>query len=127
MNLHSIVSGVISAVNPWLTVQIQPSTGYTTNSDGSRVPTYGATVIMSGQLQSLTWQDLQQTNGLNITGIRRALYLNGAWPGIVRASGVGGDIITLPDGTIWLVVQVLEDWNITSGWTKLCITEQNNS
>jgi len=127
MNLHNIVGGVIASVNPWITVAISPSTGYTTNDDGTRVPTYGATVYMSGQLQSLTYQDLMQTQGLNIQGTRRALYLNGSWPGVVRADGVGGDLITLPDSTVWIVNQVLEDWHYTSGWTKLCITLQDGS
>ncbi len=116
MNLHNIVSGVIASVNPWIQVTIQPSLGYTTNSDGSRVPSYGATVHMSGQLQSLTYSDLVQLNGLNIQGQRRALYLNGDWEGIVRS-----------DGSIWLVAQVLENWHNTAGWVKLCITLQNNS
>ncbi len=127
MNLHAIASNYISSVNPWITVSIQPSTGYTTDSAFNRIPSYGATVTMSGQLQSLTYQDLQQINGLNIQGQRRALYLNGDWEGIVRADGSGGDLITLPDGSIWLVAHVLENWSITAGWTKLCITLQNNA
>jgi hypothetical protein len=126
MNLHNIAAQYVASVNPWISVSIRPSTGWTTGSDGIRVPSYGSTVTMSGQLQSLSYQDLRQLDGLNIQGVRRALYLNGEWPAVVRPQGVGGDLVTLPDQTVWLVAQVLEDWNITSGWTKLCITLQNN-
>lgn len=127
MNLHSIVSNAISSVNPWITVSIKPSTGYTTDANYKQVPAYGATVVMSGQLQPLSYQDLQHLDGLNIQGTRRVLYLNGSWPGVVRSDGIGGDIITLPDNSIWLVAQVLEDWHNTAGWTKVIITLQNNA
>jgi hypothetical protein len=36
----------------------------------------------------------------------------------------GGDLITLPDGTLWLTVQVLEDFSVTSGWVKVAATLQ---
>lgn len=127
MNLHNIVSSAISSVNPWITVQIQPSTGYAIDDHYKQVPSYGPTVTMPGQLQSLTYQDLAQLDGLNIQGERRALYLNGLWPGVSRPGELGGDLITLPNGSVWLVAQVLEDWHLTAGWTKLCITRQNDS
>ena len=124
MNLHSIVGPCVAAVNPWLTASIQRSTGYTTADDGSRVPTY-QTASVKAQVQALTYSDLQQINGLNIQGERRAMYLDGSWDGVVRVDGRGGDLITLPDGSVWLVAQVLEDWSSTAGWVKVCVTRQN--
>ncbi len=91
------------------------------------MPAYAAPVSVQVQMQSLTYQDLQQLDGVNIQGERRAMYLNGDWNGLVREDQKGGDLITLPNGTIWLVAQVLENWCDLNGWVKLCVTRQNNS
>lgn len=127
MNLSDLVAGYVGTVNPNITVQIRKSTGYTTNPDGSRVPGYAPPVSIRAQMQSLQYNDLVQIDGLNIQGERRALYLDGNWEGVVRPDGVGGDLITLPDGTIWLVVLVLENWAMVDGWVKVAVTRQNNS
>ena len=127
MNLHQVVSNAIAAVNPFITVNIQASAGYTTNADGSRSPAYAAPVIIQAQMQSLQYNDLAQIDGLNIQGERRALYLNGNWEATSRPDGKGGDLITFPDGSVWLVVLVLENWAFADGWVKVCVTRQNGS
>jgi hypothetical protein len=124
MNLNSIVAGAIGAVNPDITITIQASTGYSTNADGTRAPAYAAPVSMQGQVQALQYNDIAQIDGLNITGTRRKLYINGAWNGVVRADGKGGDLVTLPDSSVWLVVFVFEQW---ADWAAVCITEQDGS
>ena len=124
MNLHSIVGPYVATVNDWTTVTISPSTGYTTNSDGTRVPTYGSPVTMQAQIQSLTYNDLLQLDGLNLNGERRAIYLNGNWDAVARPDQTGGDLITFLSGAVWLVVQVLENWSDESGWVKLACTKQ---
>jgi hypothetical protein len=75
----------------------------------------------------LTYQDLQKLQGLNIAGVRKAGYLYGAWYGTVRSAQKGGDLLTTPDGQVWLVAYVLENWDISAGWTKVCLTLQNGS
>jgi hypothetical protein len=130
VNLHGIVSGYISAVNPNVTATVQSSSGYITNSDGSRVPTYTTSTITC-QAQSLTYNDIQHLDSLNIQGVRRAIYLTGVVEGLVRVDRKGGDIITFPNGTfpegnVWLAATVLESWS-QSGWTKICITLQDGS
>lgn len=125
MNLHSIVGPIVAAVNPWLLASIQKSTGYTTADDGSRVPSYAPAENVLVQAQALQYNDLVQIDGLNIQGERRALYLNGNWDGVVRVDGTGGDLITLPDGSVWLVVLVLENWADRDGWVKVAVTRQN--
>lgn len=125
MNLHAIASGAIASVNPMLTLTIQASTGYTTAPDGSRVPSYAPPVSVQGQVQSLTYNDLTQLEGLALQGEKRAVYLNGNWSGVVRPDGKGGDLIAFPDGTVWLVVQVLENWGSLDGWVKVAVTRQN--
>jgi hypothetical protein len=127
MNLHSIAAGYISAVNPPLLCQLQPSNGYTVAEDGTQVPSYGNCVDIFCQVQALQYNDLMQTNGLNIQGRRLAAYIFGDWEGVVRSENKGGDLVTLPDGSVWLCAMVLEPWALSAGWTKICLTLQNGS
>jgi hypothetical protein len=124
MNLHNVVQGYITAVNPPLLCTLQASTGYTTASDGKRVPTYATPVAIEVQCQALTYNDILQVSSLNIQGVRLAMYLTGNWNGVVRNDNKGGDLITLPDNTIWLAAMILENWSRSSGWTKICATQQ---
>ena len=124
MNLHNIVSGYIAAINPFITGSYQESNGYTTTSSGKRIPQYNPAVPIEVQMQALQYNDLIQLDGLNIQGERHAMYINGNWQGAVRPDQSGGDLITLPNGTKWLVVLVLENWSDTSGWTKVAVTRQ---
>lgn len=126
MNLHQIVSGVVSSVNPMQPVTLQSSTGYVTNPDGSRVPSYAPPITnLPAQVQELTTRDLRQLEGLNIQGSGRAIYMNGIVNGVVRVSKLGGDLITLQDGSIWLTTSILELWD--TGWVKCSITLQDGS
>lgn len=128
MNLQQITAGVVSAVNPMVPVSVQISNGNTVNADYSRTPAYLPAIILQGQIQSLTFSDLRQLEGLNIQGSKRAVYLQGDIEGLVRETNKGGDILTFPDGTIFLVTTVLENWNppdgTNSGWCKIAVTEQ---
>ena len=49
----------------------------------------------------------------------KAFYVNGALNGGVRVQLKGGDVLVLPDGSVWLTTIVSEPWAITAGWTKL--------
>jgi hypothetical protein len=124
MDLHSIVAPVVAAINPLVSGQWLQSTGFDTNASGKRAPGYAAPVPVNIQVQALSWKDLQQINGLNIQGVRLAMYIDANVTGVNRVNGTGGDLITLPDGTIWLVAIVLENWNETAGWTKAGMTQQ---
>lgn len=79
-------------------------------------------LIVPAQIQSLTFRDLQQIDGLNLQGNRNGIYFYGQIDGIVRPDNKGGDLITFPDGSIWLVAIVLEDW---PDWCKVAATRQN--
>lgn len=129
MNLHSIATGLISMVNPPVTVTLSRSTGYTTNADGTRVPTYNQITGVQVQVQSLTYGDIQLLNGLNIQGVRRAIYIGHEVEAIVRVGKEGGDLLTfpagtLPEGNVWLAAHVLEAW---PSWRKVAITLQNGA
>ena len=123
MNLHGIARGIISTVNPEMRVHLQTSTGYTTNDDGSRVPTYSDS-YPSAQVQSLSTADLRHLDALNIQGSQRKIYLSGDVAAIVRVSKKGGDIITLPDLTVWLTTAALEQW---PDWCCVAVTLQNTT
>lgn len=124
MNLHSLVGPAIAAVNPMLVAQFQQSAGSTTQADGTRVPAYAAAVPVQAQCQALSFKDLQQISGLNLNGEKLAMYVNGLWEGVARPAAKGGDLLTLPDGSIWLVAQQLENWSRTAGWTKVAAVRQ---
>ena len=126
MDLHGIVTPVINAVNPEIAAVLKVSTGSTRSTDGSRVPTYAADASITVQVQSLTYKDIQQIDGLNLQGTRRAIYARGEINGLVRSENKGGDLIVVASGVnagTWLVAMVLEQW---PDWCKVAVTLQNN-
>ncbi len=120
MNLHNIVAASIGAINPLVSVTVRLSNGYTIDSHGVQQPSY-RTVTLLGQIQALTFRDIMQTNGLNLQGTRRAIYFNGDIEGLVRSQMKGGDLVTFPDGTVWLIAMALETW---PDWCKVVATLQ---
>lgn len=124
MNLHAIVRGHIGVVNPDIPLSIKVSTGYSTNPDGTPIPKYANPVTVMGQVQELSDSEIRQADFLNIQGQKRAIYINGQIDGLVRVNKQGGDIITGPDGSVWLVAIVLEYW---PDWCKVAVVLQDGS
>jgi hypothetical protein len=124
MNLHAIVTNIISQVNPPQVATLLTSTGYATNADGTRVPGYLAPLVLSAQVQALTAKEVQHLDSLNIQGIMRGVYLNGSIEGANRRLVKGGDLLKF-GGQTWLVVQVLETWD-TDGWCKVAVAMQTD-
>lgn len=130
MNLHGIAGGYVSAVNPMMPCSVQISTGSTEDANYVPQPSYADPVTIMGQVQSLTFSDLRQLDGLNLQGTKRAIYLLGDVEGIVRKDNKGGDLITTPNGDVWLVAMVLEAWLHEAGnpnepgWCKVAVTLQ---
>lgn len=79
------------------------------------------------QVQPLAASELRHMDMLNIQGSHRAIYLSGKLAGAVRVALKGGDLVTLADGSKWLVTQPLESFYSTAGWTKCAITMQDGS
>ena len=127
MNLHSLAGPIVAAVNPWTSAVYSKSTGSTTAPSGKRTPAYAPGLAVQIQVQALSWKDTQQLSGLNLNGERRAIYVSGDWQGTDRPGIRGGDKIALADGTVWLVVQSLENWNTSAGWAKVAATKQDGS
>ena len=125
MNLHKLVRPLVSTVNPSVVATLLASAGSTTADDGTRTPAYADPVQIRVQIQALQYNDIAQTSGLATEGERRAMYISGNWEGLIRADNRGGDIISLPDGSQWLVAMVLENWGDSRGWVKVAATRQN--
>jgi hypothetical protein len=124
VNLHGLAVGVISAVNPLEQIVVLRSTGQTTQPDGKRVPQYADPTPVFAQVQSLTADDLRQIDGLNLQGVKRAIYINGRTDGIIRRDQKGGDLVIRSDGVTWLNVHVLEYW---PDWCKFVVTMQDDT
>lgn len=122
MNLHAIAGPVIAAVNPHIMVSYRVSRGQQQQANGVRTPIYAPAVERLAQLQPMTFRDIQQIEGLNLQGTRMSLYLYGLSDGLVRPTRKGGDLVTLPDRSVWLVALVFEQW---PDWAKCAITLQN--
>lgn len=109
MNLHQIASGSIGAINPFITASIVKSTGAAEDGNGKTIATYADPVEVSVQKQAISQADLKHMDNLNIQGLLTKIWVNGAWYGVDREVGQGGDLVYI--GTqIWLVMSVMEIW-----------------
>nr|MDD5325899.1 hypothetical protein [Polaromonas sp.] len=93
MDLRGLANGVTSTINPNETVTVLRSTGFTIGAGAKQVPTYASPVTGPAQVQALQADEIRQLDGLNIQGVRKAIYLRGSLAGVVRPAGTGGDII----------------------------------
>ncbi len=125
MNLNAIAGGVVSAISPPVVLKIQISTGPgKTGSDGGRSPTYADPVYAPGNLCPMSYTDIVQADGMQIQGVRSKLYINAQIEGLVRSKNRGGDLVTLPDGSVYKVALILEAW---PNWTSCIVTLQDNA
>ena len=120
MDLHGIVSGAISAVNPFECVTLRSSVGYTVDEAGIQIPKYSIH-HGSAQVQPMSSNEIRHAEQLNISGILKKAYLHGEINGIVRMENRGGDLITRADGSQWLVKTVLESW---PDWSAVILQRQ---
>lgn len=129
MNLHVIVRGAITAINPDIPATLLRSNGYTTDAAGKQTPSF---LSFTGQIQvqGVSAKDLEHTDFLNIQGVLRTVYLRGNWAGVVRADQKGGDIMKFPQipGAAvqdWRVVTIKEtwpDWCAVIVWLQSTVT-----
>ena len=119
MNLHGVVVKHIAAINPQTIVTVQKSNGYTTNADGTQVPSY-TPIVASVQVSALSVRESKHLDSSNIQGVIRKLYAYGELNSAIRAAMEGGDLIEL-DSHLWKVVHVFETW---PGWSASAIKMQ---
>ena len=128
MNLHHIVRGAITSVNPDIRATLLRSNGYVTGGDGRQIPSF-FTYSGKVQVQAVTGKDLEHTNSLNIQGVLRTVYIYGNWAGVVRADQKGGDILKFPQVPgapvqDWRVVMIKETW---PDWCAVVVALQNGT
>lgn len=128
MNLHSVVSGAVAAVNPFTQVTLKRDVGFTENPDFSRSPKYECLPV-SAQIQAMTSDDVKILSDIGIQGYKRKIYLFGSFSGIIRGLQKGNDLIIFPDKSEWKIVYVFEDFGHglvgKSGWCSVAVTLQN--
>lgn len=123
MNLHGVVRGAITAVNPDISATYYKSTGYTTNANYNQVPAYQTFRNVRIQAQAMAegaLLGLAQTDNINLEHVVKKVYMYGNTQGIVRPSEKGGDLIQF-DGNFWLVVKVSETW---PQWSSVIVEMQ---
>ena len=79
------------------------------------------------QIQPLAANELRHMDMLNLQGSHRKIYVSAPIRGAARANIKGGDLVILPDGSIWLVTQPLESFYSTAGFNAFAITLQDGS
>lgn len=125
MNVYAIANSVIQSANQDIDAVWLRSTGYTTDAAGRRTNASQRNTVRI-QVQGLSAGELAHTDGLNIQGVRRAVYMFGNLQGVVRADKQGGDILQFPEipgqsAKDWRVVHVLETW---PEWSKVVVVMQ---
>src|SRR5271156_630051 len=126
MNLHAIANPVITSVNPNLRAVLLTSSGFVISPGYGRTPTYRPDNVFA-QIQAMTGGDLRQTEGLNLNGTKRGIYLYGESSATERVSSKGGDLIAFPQRRVArtrLINLVLEQW---PGWCKVAATLQDDN
>lgn len=122
MNLLSATMPATAAVLPPVTLSLRHSTGWAPGPTGKQQPAYAAPVSGQGSFQPMSQAALAKIDGLDQQGRYRRIYLFGQWFGVVRAAQLGGDFVTHPDGTFWLVVKEMEMY--AGYWTSVLGCQQ---
>lgn len=126
MNLHGIVRGAVTSVNPDMLGTWRQSTGATFGPNGRLAPTYLDHLNVPLQVQALSGRDLKHLNYLSIQGVRRSVYMYGNAQGVNRPNAQGGDLLVFPENPggptrTWLVMVVFETW---PDWCRVGVTLQ---
>lgn len=124
MNLHAIAAPFVGIVNPPVTGSWWQNSGYTTDDSGKREPILTEVTGVSFQVQALTGPELERLDGLNIQGVKRAVYMNGLPNAVDRTDDAGGDLFDF-SGATWLVVGILECWGSgDDAWSRVAVVKQ---
>lgn len=127
MNLRAIANQATQRINPNINILWKVSNGYTTSSDGSRVPVYIERNVI-GQVQAVSGEALKHIDGLNISGVMRSVYVYGDMQAVVRESQKGGDRLVFKqtpqskEASEWKVVHVIETW---PDWCQVIVVLQS--
>lgn len=126
INIRRIANRAIQCVNPNQEAIWKRFTGYEKDEYFRRTAQYQDDTVMVN-IQALSTSDLQLTDGMNLTGIKRKVCADGLIQTANRTDGLGGDILVFPEtrgGTPkeWLAVQEVEPWN--GQWCSVIVVLQ---
>lgn len=133
MNLHQIVRGAISSINPETTVTIKRFSDYTVDEYGRITNSYttyrpdvttSLSVITSAQIQPVSSEKLEHLYNYNSSNTYARMFVNGEEHGLSEALSTNGDIVII-DNKIWKIVEVSGLWN-KSGWNEVIICLQDD-
>lgn len=120
MNIHRIVNAGVKGINRNVMVTIRRSAGSQQNLDLSRTPQFYE-IKRTAQIQPMSQEDIQMTQGLNLSGLHRHIWINGQVDGLERGAQKGGDFVLTPDGKTWKIAYVAEAW---PDWCSAIMTLQ---
>lgn len=127
LNLHALVRPVVSVVNPERRIVVRPYMGENMGDDGTPTHAYGPAVAVMAQIQPLPQDKLQFVANGQQSGVWRQLYLPGAWQGLDRVQGYGGDLFYF-DEQEWQINPVQEAWGTPEkGWTHIVVQAQREA
>ncbi|CAI1170898.1 MAG: hypothetical protein ACTINL_04495 [Serratia proteamaculans] len=121
MNLHKLVRGAITTVNPDIPAVMRRSDGWEMGPGRQRVPKYLPDEPITIQLQPLSRGDLKHVDGLNLQGLCKSIHVVGNSFGVLRGRKLGGDLVIIGDEE-WLVIEPLELW---PDWCRLLVCLQD--
>lgn len=121
MKLHDMVRSMIGIVNPSITGSLFRSKGYILKRTRQEA-VYEDPEPIELQVQSLKGDKLIHSHYASEQNEKRVVYANGQLYGIDCVRGVGGDLLEFL-GQRWLVVQRLEEWEM-SDWCKVLVVAQ---
>jgi len=125
INLRAVANQYTSAINPNVPAILKRNTGYITNDDGSRVPSYSEQSVLI-QSQPMSSTELQLVESLGIQGYSRAVHINCNLDGVSRYNQTGADTLIFKqhndsDVFEWKIVQVMESWQ---NWSRVLLCRQ---
>lgn len=122
-NMHAVVRGAITTLNPDEPGTVYVSTG-STNVRGILTPTFTA-VAAQLQFQAQAHDKVMHERALEYSSMYDTVYAYGNFTGVDRPDGKGGDVIqTTADGKFYLITRVLEWW---PQWCSFEVTRQLNA
>jgi hypothetical protein len=133
MQAGQTVTGSGVSAGTLVTGQLSGTTGgaglYSLSQQQTVVPavTMGTDVTIVAQVQPQSGASLRHTDWLNLQGSFRELYANMPITAGVRMALKGGDLITLANGSVWLVMQVPEPFFSTAGWQRCLMVLQDGA
>lgn len=113
----TVVTGLGTGTGGIGTYQVSPSQTVASTLMATSLP-------VTAQVQALTFKDLHQVEGLNLSGTHVSMYLRGVVSGVSKADQKGGDLVIIAEGVnagTWLVVSVAEQW---PDWVKVICAKQ---